>query len=54
MGQPEMKSRAQAKKPYRSPKLLVHGDVAKVTGAKQGTRNDGTGKPRTRAAGARA
>jgi hypothetical protein len=54
MGKPEMKSRAQAKKPYRSPKLLVHGEVAKVTRAKRGTKNDGMGKPRTRAAGAQA
>ena len=35
------------KRPYRTPALTVHGDFRKLT-AKAGTKNDGTGKPKTR------
>ena len=37
-----------AKRPYRSPALKVHGDFRKLTAAKGGNNNDGSGKPRTR------
>ena len=39
---------------YRRPRLKVHGDVRRITAAKAGTRNDGWGKPRTRASGGKA
>ena len=37
-----------AKRPYRSPALRVYGDFRKLTAAKGGNNNDGSGKPRTR------
>lgn len=41
----------QAKKrPYRRPKLVVHGDLKTLTQAKGGSMGDG-GKPATRSAG---
>lgn len=46
-----MKPPRKPKKPYRKPRLVVHGDLRKLTGAKAGTRNDGTGKPATRVTG---
>lgn len=42
------------RKPYRPPRLIVHGDLRRLTGVKGGNRNDGAGKPRTRLSGARA
>jgi len=41
------------KQPYRTPRLAVYGDLAALTRSKSGTRADGHGKPRTRAAGAK-
>lgn len=42
------------KRPYRTPILKVHGDFRKLTAAKGGTNNDGSGKPNTKAGGANA
>jgi hypothetical protein len=39
------------KRPYRAPSLKVHGDFRKLTAAKGGTSNDGSGKPNTKASG---
>jgi hypothetical protein len=36
------------KKAYRTPKLVVHGDLRDVTRAKTGGANDGSGKPHTK------
>ena len=41
----------KGKKPYRQPKLTVHGDIRTQTNAKAGTKSDGAGKPATRATG---
>ena len=46
-----MKRQRKPKKPYRKPKLKVHGDIRALTGAKAGTKNDGAGKPSTRVSG---
>ncbi len=42
------------KKPYRAPKLTEHGDIRTLTRAKAGNKNDGTGKPATKAGGGNA
>ncbi len=39
------------KKPYRTPKLTVHGDIRVLTKAKGGTRND-SGRPKAKTVGA--
>jgi len=49
-----MKRQPRSKKPYRKPRLKVHGDIRALTGVKGGTRNDGAGKPRTRLSGGNA
>lgn len=41
--------RNQTKKPYRTPRLVVHGDLRRLTMAKGGTKADGPGVPRTKA-----
>ena len=41
--------RNQTKKPYRTPRLVVHGDLRRLTMAKGGTKGDGAGQPRTKA-----
>ena len=46
-----MKRERKAKKPYRKPRLKVHGDIRALTAAKAGTSADGAGKPRTRLSG---
>jgi hypothetical protein len=47
-----MKQARKPKKPYRKPRLVVHGDVRKLTGSKAGTKSDGGGgKPATRLTG---
>ncbi len=46
--------RGGKKKPYRAPKLTVHGDIRTLTRTKAGTKGDGTGKPATRASGGQA
>lgn len=48
-----MKTRAssQARKLYRPPRLVVYGDLRRLTLAKPGTNNDGTGKPKTKSTG---
>jgi hypothetical protein len=38
------------KRPYRTPKLMVHGDLKRLTLGKAGSQNDGSGKPKTRQA----
>ncbi|MBI4588187.1 MAG: lasso RiPP family leader peptide-containing protein [Candidatus Rokubacteria bacterium] len=45
-----MKSRAASrpKKSYRAPRLVVYGDLSRLTAAKGGTKGDGAGKPRTK------
>ncbi len=40
------------KKPYRPPRLVVYGDLRRLTLSKKGTRADGAGKPATRLVGA--
>lgn len=45
---------AQTKRPYRAPVLKVHGDFRKLTAAKGGTSNDGSGKPSTKLSGSSA
>jgi hypothetical protein len=47
-------NRKKAKKPYRKPKLAVHGDIRRLTKAKGGTKSDGSGKPATRTSGGNA
>jgi len=47
-----MKRQPRPKKPYRKPRLKVHGDIRALTAAKAGTGNDGGGKPRTKLSGA--
>ena len=42
------------KKPYRPPKLTVHGDIGELTRTKKGTNNDGARKPRTKRSGGNA
>ena len=47
-----MKSPRQRKRPYRKPRLKVHGDLRKLTGSKAGSAGDGSGKPHTKVTGA--
>ena len=47
-----MKRTRTAKKPYRKPRLQVHGDLRKLTGSKAGSAGDGSGKPHTKVTGA--
>ena len=42
---------ADRRKPYRAPVLTVHGSVKALTKQKIGDKNDGSGKPRSRATG---
>lgn len=42
------KSTVEKKKPYRPPRLVVYGDLRRLTKAKGGSRADGGGAPRTR------
>lgn len=42
---------ASDKRPYATPKLVVHGDIRAFTLAKQGMMTDGMSKPATRASG---
>ncbi|HKV99612.1 MAG TPA: lasso RiPP family leader peptide-containing protein [Vicinamibacterales bacterium] len=42
---------AAARKPYRTPELIVHGSVRSLTRGKAGGKQDGGGKPRTRTNG---
>jgi len=48
-----MKSSARipVKRPYRAPRLIVHGDLKTITMAKKGAGNDGASKPKTRLSG---
>lgn len=41
------KTANQTKKPYRSPRLVVYGDLRRLTTAKGGTQTDG-GKPKSK------
>lgn len=36
------------KKPYRSPKLFVYGDLSRITHGKGGNKGDGNGNPATK------
>jgi hypothetical protein len=45
---------AAPKRPYRAPTLKIHGNLGKLTAAKGGTNNDGSGKPNTKASGGNA
>ena len=51
-----MKSKNQSvkKKKYHPPRLVVYGDIHRLTMAKGGTKFDGGGKPQTRATGMQA
>ncbi len=40
-----------AKRPYRAPRLTVHGDLKAITKAKKGANSDGGTKPKTKATG---
>jgi hypothetical protein len=42
------------KKPYKAPKLTVHGDIRTLTRTKAGTKSDGASKPATKASGSQA
>lgn len=46
----EMKAEAtrQGKKPYRSPRLMIYGDLRRLTMAKGGKRSDGLGLAKSR------
>jgi hypothetical protein len=44
----------RAGKLYRSPRLIIYGDLRRLTQAKGGTMGDGGGKPSSRASGAQA
>jgi hypothetical protein len=45
---------ATGKRPYKAPRLVVHGDLKTMTLAKKGTFSDGGTKPKTRLSGATA
>ncbi len=45
------KTTTAKRKPYRSPRLTVYGDLRRLTMVKGGSANDGGGKPRTRLSG---
>ena len=45
---------APVKRPYKTPTLKVHGNFRKLTAAKGGTANDGSGKPKTKSSGTNA
>jgi hypothetical protein len=42
------------KRPYKAPRLIVHGDLRTLTQSKKGTSNDGGSKPKTRLSGTNA
>ena len=42
------KTSGQGKKPYRPPRLVVYGDLRRLTMAKGGTRSDGVGVAKSR------
>lgn len=46
-GKPEALTAPQ-KKPYQSPRLVVYGDLRKITMQKDGKKGDGAGAPNTR------
>lgn len=48
------KATPQKREPYRPPRLVVYGDLRRLTMAKGGTKGDGTGKPATKASGGNA
>lgn len=48
------KTAVQRRKPYRPPRLVVYGDLRRLTRAKGGNKGDGAGKPSTRASGSNA
>jgi hypothetical protein len=43
--------RPKGKKPYRKPRLAVHGDIRDLTQSKGSNKSDGSGKPATKASG---
>jgi hypothetical protein len=44
----------KGKKPYRQPRLVIYGDVRRLTAVKFGMMADGAGKPSTRMSGSNA
>lgn len=46
------KTEQPKKKPYRPPRLVVYGDLRRLTMAKGGTSADGGGKAKTKLSGA--
>ena len=44
---PDSPTTAQ-RKPYRAPRLVVYGDLRRITMAKGGSANDGGGNPKTK------
>ena len=44
-------SKREPRKPYRKPKLKVHGDIRDLTRTKGGTHTDSGSKPATKASG---
>lgn len=42
------KTTGQGKKPYRPPRLVVYGDLHRLTMAKGGLRGDGGGSPKSK------
>lgn len=48
------KNPSNKKKAYRPPRLVVYGDLRRLTKAKGGNKGDGSGKVNTRSGGAQA
>jgi len=44
------KPKSRAKRPYATPKLVVHGTLRQMTQSKEGDKQDGASKPHTRTA----
>lgn len=48
-GETQRPEEAPGRKPYRSPKLTVYGDLPRLVAmAKPGSRGDGSGQPKTK------
>lgn len=43
------KTSGEKKKPYRSPRIVVYGDLHRLTMAKGGKKSDGGGVPKSKA-----
>jgi hypothetical protein len=51
MTDPESKGARLPKRPYKAPRVIVHGKLQTLTQIKSGFLNDGAGKPSTRLVG---